>query len=201
MVEITNSLTPRQIYTYKNQFVTIYRRAFKAPPYSKEESEVVEFAHFLPHHVEKAGFQMVVAIETQSDEIVGFAYGYANTPDQQFHQEVAKVINPDLVRAWLLNSFRVVEMAVTPSAQGQGIGGALHDHLLSRVPYEKAILATMAAETNAYELYRKRGWQILLEEIRFPNVFRPYRVMGLELVDEWVRKDAVINPGRSALGR
>ena len=126
---------------------------------------------------------MVVAIDGEADEIVGFAYGFANTPEQLFHQEVAKVVSPHMVTDWLLHSFRLVEMAVTPNVQGQGVGGALHNHLFSRLSYKKAVLATIAAETTAYRLYCKRGWRLLVEEMFFPNVARPYQVMGLELED------------------
>jgi hypothetical protein len=178
---ITGSLTPQQIKAHQDRFVTIYRHAFRAPPYSKGEREIIDFAQSLGPHVENEGFQMVVAFEKETDEIVGFAYGYANTPDQLFHKEVTKVIHSDIVTDWLLNSFRLVEMAVVPYAQGQGIGGGLHNHLLSGVPYEKAVLATMATETNAYRMYRIRGWRVLLDEIFFPRVSRPYRIMGLDL--------------------
>jgi GNAT superfamily N-acetyltransferase len=174
-------LTPQQIKAHQDRFATIYRHAFCLPPYRKEEDEVVDFVQSLPSHVEQAGFQMVVAFENEPAEMVGFAYGYANRPEHLFHTEVTKHIQPDLGRAWLLNSFRLVEMAVMPYAQGQGIGGRLHHHLLRGLPYEKAVLATMAAETKAYRMYRKRGWRVLLEEIFFPNVPRRYRVMGLDL--------------------
>lgn len=183
MALITTFLTPQQLRAHQERLVTIYRQAFCAPPYSKSEYEVSDFAQSLQHHVERADFKMVVAWENKPDKIVGFAYGYANTPDQLFHTEVAKVIQSDIVTHWLLTSFRLVQMAVAPEAQGQGIGGELHDHLLSSLPYKRAVLATMAAETNAYAMYRKRGWRVLLDEIFFPEVPRPYRVMGLELAD------------------
>ena len=83
-----------------------------------------------------------------------------------------------------MNSFQFAEIAVAPKAQGQGIGGLLHDHLLNGLPYQKAVLSTMAAETNAYWMYHKRGWEILVEEMVFPGVARPYRIMGLELGEE-----------------
>ncbi|UCC76215.1 MAG: GNAT family N-acetyltransferase, partial [Anaerolineales bacterium] len=74
-----------------------------------------------------------------------------------------------------------VEMAVKPETQKRGIGGLLHDHLLTGLSYQKAVLSTMAAETNAYAMYRKRGWRVLLDNLHFPGVARPYRIMGLEL--------------------
>jgi hypothetical protein len=36
-------------------------------------------------------------------------------------------------------------------------------------------------DTPAFRLYEKRGWIVLLEPFIFPNVVRPYRIMGLEL--------------------
>lgn len=69
----------------------------------------------------------------------------------------------------------------TPKSQGQGIGGRLHDCLLAQLPYEKAVLSTMRAQTGAYWMYRKRSWQVLVENMRFPGVGRLYQVMGLDL--------------------
>jgi hypothetical protein len=60
----------------------------------------------------------------------------------------------------------------------------LYDHLLRGLSYQKAVLSTMAAETNAYSMYHKRGWKVLLDDFFFPGVARPYRIMGLELSRE-----------------
>ncbi len=182
MIKIVKSWTSQQIQEQQNQLVHIYRQAFSSPPYNKDEIEVADFAYFLPQHVMRDGFQMVAAMEEQNNEVVGFAYGFANTSDQFFYQEVAKVTNSDFVMAWLSDYFRLVEIAVLPRVQGRGIGGALHNHLLSGLPQAKGILATIAAETDAFRLYRKRGWQVLLEEIFFTGVTRPYRIMGMKLV-------------------
>ncbi|MCB9421855.1 MAG: GNAT family N-acetyltransferase [Ardenticatenaceae bacterium] len=143
---------------------------------------MADFAHFLPQHVLRDRFRMVTALEDRTDEIVGFAYGFASTSDQFFYQEVAKVTHSDFVMAWFSDYFRLVQIAVLPQVQGRGIGSALHDHLLSGLPQAKGILATIAAETNAFQLYRQRGWQVLLQEIFFPGVNRPYQIMGKELV-------------------
>jgi GNAT superfamily N-acetyltransferase len=187
MVVITDSLANRQVEMLLGQLVTIYRDAFSSSPYCKKEAEVVDFAQSLPRHVEKEGFRIVVALEDRTEQAVGFAYGYANTPDQFWYEEVAKAVEPWMVMEWLTDSFRLVEMAVTPEAQGQGTGGLLHDYLLREQSYQKAVLSTMAAETSAYWMYHKRGWGVLLDSFFFPGVTRPYRIMGLELS----RKNAV----------
>jgi GNAT superfamily N-acetyltransferase len=172
------SLSNRQIGSFLGQFVRIYRDAFAAPPYCKGEQEVADFAQSLPQHGEREGFRLVAAVAGTTGDPVGFAYGFKNTPGQLWHQEVARAIRPQVVAEWLMDSFRLVEIAVAPGAQGHGIGGLLHDHLLNGLPYRRAVLSTLAAETNAHWMYLKRGWAVLLDEIIFPGAARPYRVMG-----------------------
>jgi GNAT superfamily N-acetyltransferase len=161
--------------------VAVYRDAFRALPYAKGEDEVVAFARLLPEHGARAGFRLIVAREESSDEVVGFAYGHENAPGQGWHEVVAPLAPPKMVSEWLIGSFRLAEMAVLTRAQGRGIGGLLHDRLLAGLAYERAVLSTMAAETNAYRLYRKRGWRVLLDDFLVPGLPRPYRVMGLKL--------------------
>ena len=184
MAIVVSSLSSEQIDAVRDQIVTIYRDAFNNPPYCKGEEEVKDFARSLPHHVEREGFRLVLAVESGRGKPVGFAYGYKNTPGQLWHKEVARVVRPQVVVEWLMNSFRLVEIAVAPRTQGQGIGGLLHDDLLKGLPYPRAVLSTMAAETNAHWMYQKRGWEVLVQELVFPGVARPYRIMGLEIDEE-----------------
>jgi GNAT superfamily N-acetyltransferase len=181
MVVLIHSLTDELVDEYQNQLVFVYRDAFRTPPYNKGEAEVMDFAESLPQHVRQDGFRIVLALEDRAEQVAGFAYGYANTPDQFWHRQVAKAVGPRTVAEWLIGSFRLVEMAVAPEAQGQGIGGLLHDRLLSGLAYRKAVLSTMAAETKACWLYHKRGWKVLLDGLTFPGVARAYRIMGFEL--------------------
>jgi hypothetical protein len=127
------------------------------------------------------GFRIVAALERASGDVVGFAYGYENKPDQWWHVEVASALPRQIAEEWLCDSFRLVEMAVATGMQGRGVGGLLHDRLLEELPWPRAVLSTMAAETRAYRLYHQRGWVILLDDHFFPGVGRPYRVMGLDL--------------------
>jgi hypothetical protein len=61
------------------------------------------------------------------------------------------------------------------------LGGRLHDALLAGCEQRTAALSTIRLQTPAYHLYRRRGWRTLGEDIHFPGVATPYRVMGLEL--------------------
>jgi GNAT superfamily N-acetyltransferase len=169
-----------------DRLAAVYRDAFGAPPYSKGAAEAEDFIRSLPRHARMDGFRITVALQGESDCVVGFAYGYHHGPDQSWHRWVAEALPARMVAQWLEGSFRLVEMAVTPAAQGKGIGGRLHDRLLRGIPYRKAVLSTMAAQTRASEMYRKRGWVMLLDNHFFPGVSRPYRVMGLDLC-RWSR--------------
>lgn len=114
MVVVVHSLTNQQAEAFQDQLVTIYRDAFSIAPYCKEEAEVVDFAQSLPRHVEKEGFRIIVALEDQTRQVVGFAYGYANTPDQLWYEEVAKAVQPWIVTEWLTGSFRLVKWQSRP---------------------------------------------------------------------------------------
>ena len=181
MAVVVHSLGVQEVKAFHDQLVTIYRDAFTPAPYCKAQADVVDFAQSLPRHVRREGFHMAVALEPGADQVAGFAYGYANTPDQWWHEEVAKAVEPWIVTEWLTGSFRLVEMALAPEAQGRGIGGLLHDQLLGGLSCQRAILSTMAANTSACRMYCNRGWRVLLDDHFFPGVPRPYRVMGLEL--------------------
>jgi GNAT superfamily N-acetyltransferase len=166
---------------YQEQIVAVYRDAFRLPPYRRGEKEVLDFARWLPRHFTRKGFRFSVALDDTTNRVIGFAYGFDETPGQFWHDAVKNVPQEPLMSEWLTNSFRLVELAVLTAFQGQGYGGKLHDSLLSRLPHEYALLSTMAADTAAFRLYTKRRWRILLDNFLFPGVARPYRIMGLKL--------------------
>jgi GNAT superfamily N-acetyltransferase len=174
-------LTEQQIHVFLEQIVGVYREAFRVPPYSKQEEEVLDFAESLPAHMRREGFQFVAATGEASEHIVGIAYGYQSVPGQFWYENVRKAMPEQVASDWLTQSFQLVEIVVAPVAQGQGIGGRLHDQLLAGVPYERAVLSTVRAQTVAHWMYRKRGWRVLVEDMRFPRVNRPYQIMGLDL--------------------
>lgn len=169
----------KSVPAYQEQLVTIYRRAFARPPYGKDETEIAEFARSLPRHLVQPGFRMVIA-EAQPGLLAGFAYGFNNDPDHLWYREAAKALPAAVVAEWLAGGFRLVEIAVTPEMQGRGIGGRLHDRLLQGVVKRRATLLTIAADSSAYQMYRKRGWILLHGALTFPGIARPYRLMGHE---------------------
>lgn len=177
-------LAGQEAAAYRQQITDVYREAFRPYPYHKGEGEVIAFERSFPGHTRSDGFRFIAAIEEDSDRLLGFAYGYAARAGQWWNDSIANALKPEMAEAWLSHSFQLAEIAVSPKYQGKGIGGRLHDHLLNGLPYRRAVLSTLATETVAYHLYRRRGWVILLDEYSFPGVPRPYRIMGLDL-EEW----------------
>jgi ribosomal protein S18 acetylase RimI-like enzyme len=174
-------LTDVEVEDWHVQVVGVYRRAFGAPPYNKGEVEVAGFAQSLPEHMRREGFRFVAAFEGERESLVGFSYGHISRPGQFWHDTVAAALGPRAAGEWLTRTFQLVEIAVAPHAQGRGIGSRLHDHLLGEITFRKAVLSTMRTETVAQQLYRRRGWVTLLDQLCFPNVGRAYRIMGLDL--------------------
>lgn len=166
----------------RNQLADVYREAFTVSPYDETEADAQRFAsETLPQHAARDGFRLVVARQEGGEPIAGFAYGYHGAPGQWWYETVSTVIGPELTKQWMTVYFELVELAVTPVAQGQGIGGRLHDAVLSGLPYRTAMLTAFPDALPALRLYRGRGWQIVRERLSIHGVDRTLVLMGLML--------------------
>lgn len=174
-------LTPAEVQAARGQLREVYLQAFAQPPYSRDAGVADGFAATLVRHLDREGFRALVAKEDDTGHIVGFAYGYATGPGQWWHEQVARAMPPEQIARWLSGAFELVEFAVLPRAQGQGLGSRLHDTLLQDLPFRTAVLSTMQSETVALQLYRKRGWVTLLQNFIFPGGARSYRIMGKDI--------------------
>ena len=162
------------------QIAAVYRAVFTLPPYCEGEDGVQNFAGRFPDHAQRPGFRCCAA-QNVDRQIVGFAYGFTGEPGDGWWENVAERLSDDEVETWLLDCFAFAELAVIPSAQRHGIGGQLHDALLSGLPHRAAVLSTFQGETPAMRLYRQRGWVTLLRDFVPPGSTLPCVVMGLQL--------------------
>lgn len=187
MVANVVALTPAEIESRRADITDVYREAFSRPPYNKPELEVRLFDRALMDHVVRDDFCLVAALD-QEPALLGFAYGYSCAAEQWWCTVVSEALPPRTRTRWLNDSFQFAEIAVRPDAQGRGIGGRLHDCLMGAVRHRRAVLSTLQANTAAFHLYRERGWVVLREHIEFPGIPRPYRIMGLDLSRDKVRR-------------
>lgn len=74
----------------------------------------------------------------------------------------------------------LAQLALHPSRRGHGLGGRLHERLLSGLPQRTAVLAVAEDNTRTRQLYDGRGWQPLVQGFRYPleHVPEPYAILG-----------------------
>lgn len=164
-----------------DELAKVYYSAFSEPPYAETEAAAEQFvARQLPLHAERPGFRLCVSRAWPGGPIAGFAYGYAGMPGQWWYETVSAAIGPALTTRWMADYFELVELAVTPGAQRQGFGGALHDALLRNLPHRTAMLTAYPDAIAALRLYTHRDWQTVRERLTFPGTDRTRVLLGRE---------------------
>ncbi len=119
----------------------------------------------MPRHLGRRRFSAFLAPE--GGDLLGFACGYAGGPGEYRYDLVHRAMPPPLQKAWLEEHFEFVELLVAPAYRGRGLGGRLHDRVLAGRPEPVALLTVRAENVLARRLYKKRGWQVLLDDFRF----------------------------------
>ncbi|MBK5308094.1 MAG: GNAT family N-acetyltransferase [Frankiaceae bacterium] len=132
-------------------------------------------------HLDRPGLRAVGGTDDDG-RLVGVAYGYLGAPGQWWHDQVAAALTPSIVDSWLTGAFEVCELHVRPAAQGQGLGRALLEQLLTGPPAATAVLTTPDRETRARGFYRDAGWVDLLRGLMFPGDPRAFAVLGKRLL-------------------
>lgn len=175
--------TRDEIARHMPDIVSIYRAAFDGPPFAEDRAGGESFASHVRFHSLRTGFRFFAAVQEglENPAPVGFAYGYTGGPGLWWYDLVSTAIDPEVYNAWMSDYFEVVELAVAPDYQRQGLGGRLLDGLLDGLPHPTAVLSTIQYETPALRFYRKRGWVTLLHDFHFPGSKNPYMILGLDL--------------------
>ena len=131
-------------------------------------------------HFSRWGYRGLIAVA--ADRLVGFAYDYTGGPGQYWYDKVWAAMTLQQRAKWLApEHFEFVELAVHPTWQRRGNGSRLHDLLLQGRPEPVAVLTMRADNEVALRLYRKRGWEVVLDNFRFVDGGAPYLVMGKRL--------------------
>ena len=156
-------------------------RAVFAAAFVMSADEASRFVGHLATHATRRDFRFIAAREGADGPLLGFIYGYTGEPGQWFHDRIRAALAPEMAERWLADVYEVVEFGVRPEAQGRGIGGQLHDALVTSLTNRTAILSTRQEDTAARRLYRRRGWQPLLTDYQFPGSAKAYTILGLDL--------------------
>ncbi|MCA1644382.1 MAG: GNAT family N-acetyltransferase [Chloroflexi bacterium] len=148
----------------------------------RRHGRVTSFAGTIGRHTLYGGFRAFGAFDTDTRRLVGFSYGYTSVPGRWWRESIAAPLRADQRDYWLADAFEVAELHVLPSAQDLKLGSQLHDLLVLDLPHKTALLSVMHRSERARQLYQRRGWQMLVEDLRFPTEpGTPFSLLGLDL--------------------
>lgn len=146
--------------------------------FQRRHARVTSFAGTLGRHTSYGGFRVFGAFNTDQ-RLVGFSYGYTSVPGLWWRETVAGPLTSAQRAYWLADAFELAELHVHPSAQGIKLGSQLHDLLLAGLAHKTALLSVMHRSERARYLYNSRGWQTLIDDLRFPTEPQtPFSLMG-----------------------
>lgn len=157
--------------------ITVYGDAFAEPPYSDLDRGREVRSRIRDSHRYRTGFRFLVA--ELGSAVCGMAYGYRGADGQWWHDAVARWLGPQKTAQWLSDAYEIVEVAVAPTAQRQGIGTALITALLQDRPERTAVLSTRT-DSRAHQLYHRLGFEYLAE-MTFTTGGWPFYIMGRRL--------------------
>ncbi len=162
--------------------IAVYAAAFAPPPYNDpDRGEEIRY-RLRRLHRDREGFRGFIALgeaeeaAAPSHGVVGMTYGYRSQRGQWWRDAVARGLDRKTRKRWLGNAYELVEIAVHPDFQGQGIGALLVDNLLTGRPESTCVLSTRT-DSRAHELYGRLGFEVVKEMAFTPGGARFY-VMG-----------------------
>jgi ribosomal protein S18 acetylase RimI-like enzyme len=158
--------------------IAVYAEAFSRPPYSDPDRGSEIRQRIRETHSLRPGFRLLVACAGR-ERVVGMAYGYHGSNGQWWHDTVVRALDPLVAAEWLGDSYELVEIAVHPAMQGNGIGAALIGDLLAPCREATCVLSTRT-DSDAHRLYRRLGFEELIE-MAFTTGGYPFYVMGKKL--------------------
>ena len=114
-------------------------------------------------------------VALEDTRVLGMGFGCQALPGQWWFDRLLERVQPD--EPAVQNAWCLVELGVLTPYQGQRIGGALHDRLLTTQPHANVLLSAYQHNTRARRMYERRGWQYLLKDVQFVPGATPAVIM------------------------
>lgn len=129
-------------------------------------------------HTARPAYRALAATD-EAGSMAGFAYGYAEPPGSWWDSYVRPRMTERGLAELMDQAWTVVELMVSPHAQGTGLGRRLITALVDGLPYPRVQLSTQRDGNPARAFYDRLGFG-LLTEVDFPNL-PTYVVLGRAL--------------------
>jgi ribosomal protein S18 acetylase RimI-like enzyme len=139
-----------------------------------QERAIARAAEWFTEFTDYQDFLGFVAF--QEGNAVGVGMGARTAPGSLWYDQVAAHVGGD--HPALQDAWRLAEVAVLPSYQGQGIGGRLHDALLASQHCARLVLTSKLTNTRAIAMFEQRGWEYFARQFYFEGVSYPFVIMG-----------------------
>lgn len=163
--------------THRDSVVQVYSEAYSSPPYNETEEKIKGFSQDWGERVSNQGFLLVMAYDLEKP--IGMAYGWSSRADSYWTDKLKEELGDEATK-WTSDNFEFVDFAVSPKYQGKGISGQLYKTLFSNVRHKTAILYTHQSETAAYNIYLKKGWEVLRSDLVFKSG-KKFVLMGKQI--------------------
>ena len=158
--------------------IRVYADAFSEPPYCDPDRGTEIRDRLRGEHSRRLGFRALAA-EGPGQRVAGMVYGYRGLHGQWWHDTVTRALPGDRSSDWLSDSYELVELAVDPRFQRQGIATALIESLLEGRSERTCVLSTRT-DSDAHHLYSGLGFEFIAE-MKFSAKGALFYVMGLRL--------------------
>jgi ribosomal protein S18 acetylase RimI-like enzyme len=157
--------------------IGVYADAFAEPPYSDPDRGREIHQRMQDTHGSRDGFHAYAAV--LHGKVIGMIYGYRGANGQWWHDTVVRQLPPNLASRWMGDSYELVELAVQPESQGQGVGSSLITQLLDGRREATCVLSTRS-DSLAHKLYQRHGFEIITE-MTFATRGARFYIMGKSL--------------------
>jgi GNAT superfamily N-acetyltransferase len=159
----------------------VYTAAFADPPYTEGPDGGTEFRdRVVRYGRERDGFRFAT-VRADDGALQALALAVLARPGDWWRDRAAAALGEADAARWLGPlCLEVVHLAVTPAAQGNGLGRLVHDVLVSGTHAPTGILSCHPEAVPAQRLYLTRGWTPLTTDFRTGDR-RPYWLLARPL--------------------
>lgn len=155
-----------------------YAEAFNEPPYCDADRGTEVRDRLRGEHSRRSGFRALAALGP-GNRVAGMVYGYRGLDGQWWHDTVSQALPKPQKQDWLSDSYELVELAVHPRCQRQGIATALVESLIEGRAERTCVLSTRT-DSDAHLLYSRLGFE-RIAEMAFTARGALFYIMGLRL--------------------